>query len=150
MKTIRKHALWQTIESLLETAQVMGFEMASEPFVGCTLRALAGSKPSGRLLEFGTGIGVGTSWILDGMDAHSELVTVEVDSRFLDVARLFLGDDSRVCFRNEDVTSVIKALPPASFDFVFADSMNTKFTLLEETLNLLRPGGLYVIDDTVI
>lgn len=33
------------------------------------------------------------------------------------------------------------------FDLIFADTWIGKYTGLEETLNLLKPGGLYVIDD---
>ena len=34
-----------------------------------------------------------------------------------------------------------------SFDFIFADMRPGKFELLEETLALLAPGGLYIVDD---
>ena len=34
-----------------------------------------------------------------------------------------------------------------TFDLIFADAMLGKYELLDEALALLRPGGLYVIDD---
>jgi predicted O-methyltransferase YrrM len=36
-------------------------------------RAVAATKPGGKLLEIGTGTGVGTLWILDGMDQQAHL-----------------------------------------------------------------------------
>lgn len=35
----------------------------------------------------------------------------------------------------------------SGFDLIYADAWPGKFTHLEEALALLRPGGLYVIDD---
>ena len=35
----------------------------------------------------------------------------------------------------------------AGFDLVFADAWPGKYSCLEETLALVRPGGYYVIDD---
>src|SRR4029450_12639987 len=53
----------------------IGFTLASEPKTGALLRALAASKPSGEFLELGTGTGVGTAWLLAGMDARSHLTS---------------------------------------------------------------------------
>jgi predicted O-methyltransferase YrrM len=44
------------------------FNMASEDRTGALLAVLAASKPGGKLLELGTGTGIGTSWLLAGMD----------------------------------------------------------------------------------
>ncbi len=49
-----------------ETAAV-GFNMGGEPRTGALLRTLAASKPGGAMLELGTGTGLSTAWILDGM-----------------------------------------------------------------------------------
>lgn len=34
-----------------------------------------------------------------------------------------------------------------AFDLIFADAWVGKFSHLDETLRLLKPGGLYVVDD---
>ena len=54
------------IEAILSETTALGFTMASEPKTGAFLAALAASKPGGRLLELGTGTGVGTAWLLSG------------------------------------------------------------------------------------
>ena len=57
--------------------------MASEDRTGALLEVLAASKPGGRLLELGTGTGIGTSWLLSGMDEAATLVSVDIQTEFL-------------------------------------------------------------------
>lgn len=56
--------------------RAFGFTMASEPLTCSLLRTLAASKPSARFLELGSGTGLSTAWLLDGMDSSSHLTTV--------------------------------------------------------------------------
>jgi predicted O-methyltransferase YrrM len=125
----------------------MGFDMASEPRTGALLRALAALKPGGRLLELGTGTGVATAWILAGMDADSTLASVDSDSNHQHAARECLGNDSRLTFVLEDALGFLERQPAASFDFVFADAIPGKYEGLEECLKVVKPGGVYVVDD---
>ena len=129
--------------------RAMGFELASEPRTGALLRALAASKPGGRLLEMGTGTGVATAWILDGMDAGATLTSVDVDAGHQQVAREFLGSDSRLTLVTGDGLQFLQRQPSASYDFVFADAMPGKFEGLEDCLKLVKPGGFYVVDDII-
>src|SRR5262245_60578660 len=80
-----------------ETAE-MGFAMASCPLTGALLRTLAASKPAAACLELGTGTGVATAWLLDGMDAESTLLSLDNDEAVVSVARQYLGHDPRVTF----------------------------------------------------
>jgi predicted O-methyltransferase YrrM len=125
----------------------MRFDMASESRTGSLLRALAASKPGGRLLELGTGTGVATVWILAGMDAHSTLTSVDVSSTHQQVARELLGNDSRLTLVLEDGHQFLKRQPVASYDFVFADAMPGKYEGLEDCLQVVKPCGYYVVDD---
>ncbi len=59
------------LETIRQDSEKLGFTMASEPKTGSLLRAFAASKRGGRILELGTGTGVGTAWLLAGMDANS-------------------------------------------------------------------------------
>jgi predicted O-methyltransferase YrrM len=127
--------------------RALGFGMASEPRTGALLRALAASKPGGRFLEIGTGTGVGTSWILAGMDSCSRLDSIDNDDGVLAVARRHLGSDSRVTFHLGDGAAILADLPAGQFDFIYADAWPGKFTDLDAALLLMRAGGLYVIDD---
>ena len=125
----------------------IGFKLASESLTGSLLRTLAASKPGGSFLELGTGTGIGTAWLLAGMDPTSNLISVENDKKFIEVALRFLSGDPRVTFRNEDAAQLINGLPARSFDLVFADTWAGKYTHLNEALELLKLGGIYVIDD---
>ena len=129
-----------------ETAK-LGFSMASEPKTGAFLAALAAAKPGGRLLELGTGTGIGTAWLLSGMDASARLDTVDTDPAVVDVARRHLGGDARVAFRVEDGGAFLARADPDTYDLVYADAWPGKFTYLDEALACIRQGGFYVIDD---
>ncbi|MBA2749292.1 MAG: class I SAM-dependent methyltransferase [Tatlockia sp.] len=138
------------VEKILSDTLVIGFQMASEPLAGSLLRTLAASKPSGNLLELGTGTGVSTAWLLDGMDKDSQLVSVENDCTLASIAQKYLGQDQRLTFRVEDAEAFVETLYKSSrqkFDLIFADTWAGKYTHLDEVLYILKPGGFYVIDD---
>ena len=136
-----------TLARILKRTSELGFELASEDRTGALLRTLAASKPGGRFLETGTGTGVATAWLLDGMDATSQLVSVDVDAKLQDSAREALGHDARLTLILEDAAAFLERQPVASFDFVFADAMRGKYENLDDALRIVRAGGFYVIDD---
>jgi predicted O-methyltransferase YrrM len=133
--------------AILAETSALGFNMVSEPNVGALLATLAASKPVGRLLELGTGTGHGTAWLLSGMDPESTLDTVDTDRTVVAVAQRHLGSDSRVTFHIADGAEFILNARQDHFDLIYADAWPGKFIHLDETLALLRPGGIYVIDD---
>ena len=100
------------------------------------------------MLEIGTGTGVGTCWLLDGMDAAARLTTVDVSPKVQAIAQTHLGMDTRLTILSEDGAATIGRQLPNSFDLIFADGEAGKHTLLDEALALLRPGGIYICDDT--
>ena len=134
------------VADILAASEAFGFTMASEPEVGSLLAALAASKPGGRFLELGTGTGHGTAWLLAGMDAASTLDTVDTNAEVVAVARRYLGADPRVTFHVIDGAEFLRQ-SSSSFDLIYADAWPGKFSHLDEALSLLRPGGMYVIDD---
>src|SRR5262249_25663678 len=105
------------------------------------------SRPGGRLLEIGTGTGIATAWLLDGMDSNARLTTVDVDTLAQAIAREHLADDIRLEIVTEDAAAFLARQPRRAFDLIFADAMIGKYELLDDALMLLRAGGLYVIDD---
>jgi predicted O-methyltransferase YrrM len=135
------------LEAILHDTQQLGFKMGSEPQTGALLRTLAATKPGGRFLELGTGTGIGTAWLLSGMDDNSRLDSVEIDSNVSDIARRHLGKDPRVTFHSADGIAFLKKIPDPRYDLVYADTWPGKFTHLELALSLVRVGGIYFIDD---
>jgi predicted O-methyltransferase YrrM len=149
MHDIENIKIPKIVQDILIKTEQIGFQMVSEPLVGALLRTLAVSKPSGRFLELGTGTGVSTAWILSGMDLQSTLLTVDNDAELVAIAQEQLGKDARVEFHVEDGGAFIEKLSNSKklFDMVFADTWAGKYTHLEEALQFLKSGGLYVIDD---
>jgi predicted O-methyltransferase YrrM len=139
------------LAALEADAAALGFGLSSDRPTGALLRTLAASKPGGRLLELGTGAGVGTAWLLDGMDTSATLLTVDQDARVSAAAQRHLGGDARVTFHLGDGAALLQALSqqPQRFDLIFADSWPGKFTDLDLALGLLAPGGFYMVDDLV-
>jgi predicted O-methyltransferase YrrM len=135
---------WREID---RRSRALGFDMPSEPGVGALLRLLAASKPDGRLLELGTGTGLATAWLLAGMGAAASLVSVDSDPAVQAVARAVLGGDPRVSFVIGDGLDYVRSRPPAALDLIFADAWPGKYEGLDQTLALLAPGGLYIVDD---
>jgi predicted O-methyltransferase YrrM len=135
------------LSGILRETEAAGFRMASDELTGSLLCTLAASKPKGALLEIGTGTGMGTSWLLSGMDAFSTLDTVDNDKAVADIARRYLGHDSRVRFHVADGATYLMGLRDRHFDLIFADAWPGKFDHLDVALTLLRPGGFYIVDD---
>jgi predicted O-methyltransferase YrrM len=65
----------------------------------------------------------------------------------LSVLRQHLGSDPRLTIVCADGDEFLRSLRGQHFDFIFADTWSGKYRLLDEALELLGPGGLYVIDD---
>lgn len=136
----------EVLDAIREDTEELGFTMASEPKTGALLAVLAASKPGGRFLELGTGTGLGTSWLLSGMDADARLDTVDIDAGVVAVAKRHLGADSRVTFHVMDGAEFIRSAQ-SQFDFIYADAWPGKFSQLDQALSLLCAGGIYFIDD---
>lgn len=137
------------LQAMEEATKAIGFTMGSDMQTGSLLRVLAVSKPTGTLLELGTGTGLGTAWILDGMGPQAQLITVDRGESAPAVARRFLGSDPRVTFYAGDGAEFLKRMREEGrlFDFIFADMPPGKFQQLDDALALLAPGGIYIIDD---
>lgn len=125
----------------------IGFTMPSDIYIGTFLKTLISSKPGGRFLELGTGIGLSLSWMIDGMDEKSTLITVDNDPKLVEIAKQYFAKDTRLSIVCEDGTKWIENYRGDVFDLIFADAWPGKYSEIDEVLNLLPIGGFYVIDD---
>ena len=135
------------LDAIERDTAAIGFSMAGESKTGALLRVLAASKPGGAMLELGTGTGLSTAWILDGMDASATLLTVDSEAKYAAIAVRHLEHDRRVTFIVEDAAAFLVRMRGSQFDLIFADTWTGKFDHLEDALAMLPPGGLYMIDD---
>jgi predicted O-methyltransferase YrrM len=137
----------KVVPAILADTRAAGFTMASEPLTCSLLRTLAASKAGGEFLELGSGTGLSTAWLLDGMDSSSRLLTVDNDERVLSVLGRHLGHDPRLQVVCRDGDEFLRSLKGRLFDLVFADTWSGKYRLVDEALALVKRSGFYVIDD---
>lgn len=135
------------VTAALERARENGFSYSCEPLIGRLLATLAAAVPEGgRILELGTGVGVGTAWLVEGLGERDDtcLVTVEHDA---ETAALAARSDwpRWVEPRIGDAERLLPEL--GGFDLIFADAEGGKWSGLDLTLAALRPGGVLLVDD---
>ncbi|VAW11592.1 cytidine/deoxycytidylate deaminase/nudix/methyltransferase domains protein [hydrothermal vent metagenome] len=106
----------------MEKSKEVGFTMPSDLFIGTMLKTLIASKPKGFFLEFGTGIGLSLSWMMDGMDAGSKSIAIDNDFELIEIAKEYFGKDKRVETLCQDGSEWIKNHKGGRFDLIFADA----------------------------
>lgn len=135
------------VERATTAAEATTFPASCAPDVGRFLAVLAGGVPhGGAILEIGTGAGIGTAWLVSGLDGRNDatLDTIEVDRERSELTAAF-GWPEWTRFHQGDALDVLPRL--GQFDLVFADAEGGKWYGLEQTLDAVRPGGLLVVDD---
>jgi predicted O-methyltransferase YrrM len=137
----------EALAAIQARTEELNFDRASELRTGMLLQLLAASKPGGRFLELGTGTGVGTAWLLSGMDAASTLISIDPDEDMQAVAQESLGNDPRLRLMACDAAGYLWRQPKKCFDMIFADAIPGKYEALDEALAIVKVGGYYVIDD---
>ena len=132
---------------IVRKSEEIGFTMPSDLYVGSFLKTLITSKPNGRFLEIGTGIGLSLSWMIEGMDSDSMLISVDNDKELTEIANSYFGEDDRIELICKDGSQWIKEYVGEKFDLIFADAWPGKYSEIEEVLGLVKVGGFYIIDD---
>jgi len=133
-------------EIKLESTSI-GFGMLSDLQTGSLLRTLVSSKPNGYFLEIGTGTGLSLTWMVDGIDNSSKIISIENTQEFQSIANTYFDNNENVELICEDANIWIKENQDKRFDLIFADAWSGKYETLTETLNLVKVGGFYIIDD---
>lgn len=135
------------VDMLRTEAAKHGFEESCAAGTGALLRMLAAAKPKGRMLNLGTGFGISCAWMLDGMSGDAELWTVDIDEAGSAVAKTHLDGRLRVVV--EDAATFLEGAGALGqrFDLIFADAMPGKYEHRDRALDLVAPGGFYVVDD---
>jgi predicted O-methyltransferase YrrM len=133
-----------------DRADAAGFTISSEPPAGELLAVLAAAvPPEGRILEIGTGAGVGLAWIVTGLAGRTdvEVRSVEQDPEVGAVAAA--GDwPSNVTLHGGDVLTLFDTL--GTFDLIFADAQGGKWHGLDRTIAALAPRGHLLVDDMAV
>ncbi len=132
------------VEQAATLARRMGFENSCIPEVGRLLAVLAAGVRGGTIGEVGAGCGVGAAWLASGLATDSCFVTVESDDgRAASVATLF-RDRPNIRVLHGDWHDILAHGP---FDLLFVDASPAKYDEPAVVVELLRTGGLVVLDD---
>ncbi len=124
-----------------------GFEHSCERGVGEMLAVLAATTPlGGRILELGTGFGVGLAWILTGLGSRTDVEVVSIENDAERIASLAAIDfPAHASIVEGEIEASLPTL--GQFDLIFADAEAGKWTGLELTIAALAPQGLLLVDD---
>lgn len=127
-------------------------DMLSGRQVGQLLRMFIRSLKAERVLEVGTFTGYSALMMADLMPDHGELITVEMNIRYQDLAeKHFNAFDKRGIIRliKGNGREVIKEMR-GHFDLIYLDADKMSYPeYFEESLRLLRKDGLLIADNTL-
>jgi predicted O-methyltransferase YrrM len=146
-----------SLESALETSVAAGLPAISvSPNQGKLLQILAQLVGARSILEIGTLGGYSTIWLARGLRAGGHLVTLEVDPKHAEVARLNVTRAGLQDVVEMRIGNALETLPQLSaerrgpFDLVFIDADKQNIpTYFEWALKLSRPGALIIVDNVV-
>ncbi|WP_399136044.1 O-methyltransferase [Streptomyces sp. NBUA17] len=125
------------------------------PEEGQLLALLVGLTRARTVLEIGTFTGYSTLCMARALPAGGRLVTCDIAAKWPEMGRPFwerAGVADLIDVRIGDARATLAALRAegAEFDFVFVDADKAGYPgYYEESLPLLRPGGLIVVDNTL-
>lgn len=141
-----ENAEYAALDWSRERAREAGLATVS-PGTGAALRLLAATVDAKAVAEIGTGTGASGIHLLDGMRADGVLTTVDIEPEWQQLARQafrsagFAGNRAR--FIPGRALDVLPRLADGGYDLVFCDGDRMEcLDYLEESLRLLRPGGL--------
>lgn len=120
---------------------------------GLTLALLARAAGARRVIECGTAIGVSTLHLARAVGDGGRVVTFDVDPDRQATARAYLeraGVADRVDLRLQPALDGLKGLDGV-YDLAFLDAIKSEYAAYTElVLPLLRPGGLLIIDNSLM
>ena len=131
--------------------QELGTNDASQG-AGAYLRHLAHQLNAQSVVEIGTGSGVGSLWILEGMIASGTLTSIDDEMEHTSIAKLAMADaqiaQSRFRFITNPVMDVMTKLTDRAYDLVvYRHNAEDLSFAISEAHRILRSGGVFVIDN---
>ena len=136
-------------------ARARGVEVGAidaTPGAGAYLRHLAFTLSAQSVVEVGTGSGVGSLWLLDGMIHSGTLTSIDDEMEHTQIAKLAFADadiaQSRYRLITNSVLDVISKLTDRAYDLVvLRHNPEDLAFVIGEAHRILRSGGALVIDN---
>jgi len=124
-------------------AKRKGFDNSCSDEAGRLLSVLVGQIQQGKILEVGTGFGVGSSWILSTISPTVQFISVDNSKEKIDETSKNINH-IQAEFIYGDWKEVMAKGP---FQFIFADAAAAKTLEGELLYNTLDIGGMLFMDD---
>jgi predicted O-methyltransferase YrrM len=136
-------------------ARLRGLELGTvdvTPGAGAYLRHLACTLSAQSVVEVGTGSGVGSLWLLDGMRASGTLTSIDDEMEHTRIAKIAFTDaeiaQTRIRLITNPVLDVISKLTDRAYDLVvLRHNPEDLAFVISESHRILRSGGALVIDN---
>lgn len=126
--------------------------MLSGPTVGRFLKLVVQILGAKRVLEIGMFTGYSALSMSEGLPADGKLITCDMDKHAIDIARRFFARSehgSKIEIKEGPALDTLKSLS-GPFDLAFIDADKVSYPdYYESTLQLLRPGGVILIDNVL-
>ena len=136
-------------------ARTRGIELGTvdtTPGTGAFLRYLAFLLQAQSVVEVGTGSGVGSLWLLDGMKPSGTLTSIDDEMEHTQIAKIAFAQaeisPSRYRLITNSVLDVISKLTDHGYDLVVLRHNPEDLSfVISESHRILRSGGVLVIDN---
>jgi predicted O-methyltransferase YrrM len=125
-----------------------------DPGTGCALRVVAAALQAKAVVEVGTGAGVSSLYLLQGMPADGVLTTIDLEAENQRAAREAFAEaglrSNRTRLIPGRALDVLPRLTDAAYDLVLLDADLTEYgAYLQQAIRLLRPGGILAVDNAL-
>ncbi len=145
-------AAWQPEDATLAAARQRAAEVgvdAVDPVAGAALRLLAALTGARHAVELGTGAGVATLWLLQGLQPDGVLTSIDSEPEHQRLAKASLAEagvaSGRVRLIAGRALDVLPRLSDGAYDLVLCDAARAEaLDYLPEAVRLLREGGAVV------
>ena len=136
-------------------ARARGVEIGTRDLTqgaGAYLSFLAQLLKAQSVVEVGTGSGVGSLWLLDGMLKSGTLTSIDDEMEHSSIAKMALHDaeiaPSRFRLITNPVMEVMTKLTDRAYDLViYRHNPEDLIYAIAEAQRILRSGGVFVIDN---
>ncbi|WIY02229.1 class I SAM-dependent methyltransferase [Amycolatopsis mongoliensis] len=144
-------------ELRMATMQLLAHGMLAPPAEGQLLGFLVGLISATTVVEVGTFTGYSTLAMARALPAHGRLITCDVSAEWADIGRPFwvrAGVSDRIQLELRPAVETLDALladgAAGTVDLAFIDANKDSYSVYyERCLELLRPGGLLVLDNVL-
>jgi len=153
--SLREHPVAHELR--VRTATMENARMQISPEQGQFIAWLLGTLNAQRTLEIGVFTGYSTLVTALALPPHGRVVACDISAEFTDIARPFwerAGVAERIQLELRPALDTLEQLTDAgeteTFDFAFIDADKENYrAYYEQTLKLLRPGGVIAVDNVL-